>query len=304
MPTVLHVHNVQRPGGTGNFAFDFARCFAGWRHLAVCVNDARGDAQWREDVAPQLRTFYAPQLTPAILDELSPRVVVLHATAARSLAGSYPWAWLRASGRLVISWHHVALSPIIPADLDVYESEFVRGQYSPYVDQIARGVVCPPCTDLAPYAAIPRTCPSGRRVTTAGKSCAEAEQLARETPDWSWCHRPPGRVGSMPAYLAGFDVAVVWSGLQETWCRTVTEAMAAGCLTLAHRAGAIPEQIEHGRNGFLFDTREEAAALLAALPDRSDLEAIREAGRVSALACGGFDRLRSTLGPVLEEASR
>lgn len=305
MGTILHVHNVQRPGGTGNFAYDLARCFPDHHHVALCVNDARGDQQWRSDVSPHLRPMYAPQLTPSILSELRPSVVILHATGAKSLAGPYPWGWLSAPGRRVVSWHHVALSPIIPADLDVFESQYVEAHYAPFMGQVKRGKVIPPCTDLGPYAAISREGPIGSRVTTAGKGCPASRGLASLVPGWEWDHKPPGRLGALAGYLAGFDVALIWSGHQETWCRTVSESMAAGCVTIAHRAGAIPEQIVHGVHGFLFDDQEEAALILRqlrGLPE-ADASGIREAGRARALEIAGFDRLRRELGPFLEETS-
>jgi hypothetical protein len=40
--------------------------------------------------------------------------------------------------------------------------------------------------------------------------------------------------------------------------RVVTEAMACGLPVVCHESGGYAEIIEHGRNGFLFDTQQEA----------------------------------------------
>jgi glycosyltransferase involved in cell wall biosynthesis len=43
----------------------------------------------------------------------------------------------------------------------------------------------------------------------------------------------------------------------EGWCRTVTEAMAAGVVPVVENRGGIPDQIIHGYNGFLCHTNTE-----------------------------------------------
>ena len=43
----------------------------------------------------------------------------------------------------------------------------------------------------------------------------------------------------------------------EGWCRTVTEAMAAGVVPVVENRGGLPDQVIHGYNGFLCDTTAE-----------------------------------------------
>ncbi len=305
---MLHVHNVRRCGGTGNFVYDMARCFPQFVHVALCVNDPSGDPDWIRDVSNVMQTMYAPQVTQDLLDEINPRVVVLHATVGAKVAGAWPYPWLQDGGkRFVIRLHHIPTHPILPADLSVFVSEFVKGRYAAFLDvHISRHIVMPPCTDLAPYAAIPHRTSFPLSATTGGKACPEMQAM-QELAHWAWDSRPPGRIGQFAAYLGRFPFAVIWSGLQETWCRTVTEALAAGCVVVAHRAGAIPEQIEHGVNGYLFDTGAELTTIMAELAKKSRSSPARLAqvavrGRAWAVENAGFERMRAALYPFLTEA--
>lgn len=310
---ILHVHNVRRCGGTSNFVYDFARCFPEFHHVALCVNDPAGDPAWIREVSAVMRTMYASQLTPELLEEIGPLIVVLHSTAGQHLAGEWPYGdWLSGGGkRFVIGWHHTGTYPLVSVDLDVFVSQYVEGKYLQILDRMKQRIVVPPCTDLAPYAEIERVeFDPGWVATTAGKGSEEARKVLAQrngtSGAWVFDHSPPGKLGSMPGYLAQFQIAVIWSGHQETWCRTVSEAMAAGCLTIAHRAGAIPEQIEHGRTGFLFDTSDDLLKLLDEIetrqvaPERCAL--IAAEGRRWALENVGFPRLREALYPHLMRA--
>ncbi|WP_324715309.1 glycosyltransferase family 4 protein [Carboxydochorda subterranea] len=65
--------------------------------------------------------------------------------------------------------------------------------------------------------------------------------------------------------LAQIDVLVVPSLWHEPFGRVVVEAYAHGVPVVAARRGALPELVEHGRTGWLFDPErpDELAALLA-----------------------------------------
>jgi glycosyltransferase involved in cell wall biosynthesis len=69
----------------------------------------------------------------------------------------------------------------------------------------------------------------------------------------------------------------------EAWGRVVTEAMACGLPVVCHESGGYAEIIEHGRNGFLFDTQQEALEILLRLKeDRGLRESVgREARRTA-----------------------
>jgi glycosyltransferase involved in cell wall biosynthesis len=67
--------------------------------------------------------------------------------------------------------------------------------------------------------------------------------------------------GSRPAedFYASWDILLYLTTPKytETWCRVVTESMASGLAIVAEKKGAIPEQIDHGVNGFLCETDDE-----------------------------------------------
>jgi glycosyltransferase involved in cell wall biosynthesis len=66
----------------------------------------------------------------------------------------------------------------------------------------------------------------------------------------------------------------------EPWGRVVTEAMACGLPVVCYNNGGYVEIIDHGRNGFLFDTQQEALEILLRLKeDRALRESIGRAAR-------------------------
>jgi glycosyltransferase involved in cell wall biosynthesis len=67
---------------------------------------------------------------------------------------------------------------------------------------------------------------------------------------------------------------------REPWGRVITEAMAASLPIVAEKGGGYAAIIEHGRNGFLFETEEEAYDILFKLKSDPELrKSIGEAGR-------------------------
>jgi len=67
-------------------------------------------------------------------------------------------------------------------------------------------------------------------------------------------------------FLNELDVFYYRSGTHvETFGRVVIEAMACGLPVVCERRGGYTDIIEHGENGYLFDTTEEALALLLML---------------------------------------
>lgn len=68
-------------------------------------------------------------------------------------------------------------------------------------------------------------------------------------------------------FLSGLDcffyrTSPLW---EEPWGRVVIEAMASGLPVVAHHRGGYAQVIEHGTNGFLFDSEEEALGIIDGL---------------------------------------
>ena len=65
---------------------------------------------------------------------------------------------------------------------------------------------------------------------------------------------------------------------EEPFPVVLPESMLCGTPLIAFRRGGVPEGIEHGRTGFLCDTADEMAALVARLPeiDRASVRAEAE----------------------------
>lgn len=87
------------------------------------------------------------------------------------------------------------------------------------------------------------------------------------------------RPADMPAVYAESDIVVLPSVWDENQPVCLMEAMAAGLPVVASRKGGIPELVEHGRSGFLFEAgdAQDLAEQLSKLVSSSELR--RDAGR-------------------------
>src|SRR5918997_2156919 len=86
-------------------------------------------------------------------------------------------------------------------------------------------------------------------------------------------------------FLQGLDCFFYRTSEQylEPSGRVVTEAMACGLLVVCHNRGGYTEWIDDGRNGFLFDTQQEALEILLKLKEDPALrEAVGRAARQTA----------------------
>ena len=72
-----------------------------------------------------------------------------------------------------------------------------------------------------------------------------------------------------PLFLQGLDCFFYRTSEEwlEPWGRIVPEAMACGLAVVCHNRGGYAEAIEHGRNGFLFESQREALEILLLLKE-------------------------------------
>ncbi len=96
--------------------------------------------------------------------------------------------------------------------------------------------------------------------------------------------RPLGSCAA-PAFLHDLDCFFYRTSPQwaEPWGRVIIEAMASGLPVVTDRTSGASSVIEHGRNGLLFDTTEEAFDLIMKLArDPALRRSLGQAGRVTA----------------------
>jgi glycosyltransferase involved in cell wall biosynthesis len=94
-------------------------------------------------------------------------------------------------------------------------------------------------------------------------------------------------MGAQEAYLflQGLDCFFYRTSEEwlEPWGRIVPEAMACGLPVVCHNRGGYAEIIDHGRNGFLFESQQEALEILLRLKeDRALRERVGREARLTA----------------------
>jgi glycosyltransferase involved in cell wall biosynthesis len=88
-----------------------------------------------------------------------------------------------------------------------------------------------------------------------------------------------------PLFLQGLDCFFYRTSEEwlEPWGRIVPEAMACGLPVVCHNRGGYAEIIDHGRNGFLFESQQEALEILLRLKeDRALRERVGREARLTA----------------------
>lgn len=274
---MLHVHNVCILGGVPTFIYDLAAAFPQFTHFAMHVKDVseRSAAQMLNDLG--VRAMHGP-LTEAVVQEIDPAILVLHNISGNSVEGESPWAWLRQWP--MIYWHHSKVSPAVKADLHVFVSQYLKKQYSNLVGSgfVKRWKVIPPCIQTNRFANVKRhqERAMGKLATPTRPEkypylllkVAKATDSKLVMPGANKFYQSDnGRLVSLlpswhkvPWFLSRMSVFVYVNAPSfgpETWCRGVTEALAAGLPVVAENRGGIAEQITDRETGFLVEPDDE-----------------------------------------------
>jgi glycosyltransferase involved in cell wall biosynthesis len=141
--------------------------------------------------------------------------------------------------------------------------------------------------DLRLYRSLARM---GCRVRVMGGSCLAPQADANDSVELL----PPG-IEEPEVFLRGLDCFFYRTadGLTEAFGRVVLEAMACGLPVVCHARGGYAEVIETGRNGFLFESEQEALDILLRLKsDETFRRAIGMAARETVLHLYSAERRR------------
>lgn len=323
---LLWVMNTTRIGGSTLWVLDAIGSLRNWQHEVVFVH---GD----EDpfVAERFRAAGAPisragVFGRAALETIAPAAVILSNTDPNALEGEHPWSWLMDEWP-VISVHHSAVRPWIPRALaDVFVSQHLAAMYANLTSRMHRPLVIPPGIDSARFAAIDRPAGGGRCVIGrhssggAGKYPRALLEILRQVgttsiivggaehyrdADPTLFSFPPVGARDPVDFLADIDVFVYRSDVTETWCRAVTEAMAAGLPCVADGKGGIAEQIEDGVTGFLCDSDAQFVDRLRLLVRNPALRfEMGMRARVEAMRRFDVRRFAGELEPLMMQVAR
>lgn len=334
--TMLHILNFFWVGGAPMFVKDMMGAYRQFHHVIVYLNDRMGGApaedyemmqRWRWDTGCSIGFAESKTITKALIEQIDPAIIVFHCTPLNKLEGKRPYEWLNQWPKIYI--HHMVTMPIIPSQLHMFVSDYVKQQYEDQLKQMQRWLVCPPTINAQTFSNLPRA-PDNKRCVVgkyssdwhkdkypdfylsvvrnlAGKySNASFEIVGGEKyygkvalPGLSM---PPARSKEPVVFMKGCDIFVyaVTPGFKETWCRVVSEAMASGLPVVIPPAGGLAEQIEDGVHGFFCETEAQYIEKISKLIEDPKLRYdMGMRARERAVKHFGLDRLKRELSETL-----
>lgn len=334
---MLHANNFFWQGGVPMFMFDMMLTFPEFHHVVIYMHDeARFGGEnydmmqeWMNENGCEIAKV--DLITPELLHEIRPAVVCLNSIGGDKVAGP-DHSWL--AKWPVIFFHHNKTGPILPAGLDVFVSDYLKAMWGTSINRMKRVINCPPVIDVSPYARVARS-PNNTRCVV-GKVCSAwnpkkypmamydvMREVGERRPNVTFevvggerHHRLDQlkvprlsfiKEMSRPVHemLVGMDLMLyindpTWT---ETWCRTVSEAMASGIPCVVENRGGPVEQITHGVDGFICETHDQYVECVLQLIDSPKLRyEMGVRARAKALANFGRDRLRRELTPYFMQA--
>lgn len=226
-------------------------------------------AHWRNKLWPYL--IARPQRLIYIYNTFHPKVVGLTSRMPRALG------WPRTEYVLISAFQKNLLD--LPDPVQVHPSPIDIRAFTPQARERGARVVIGRMSRDAPDKHDPRDlalyrelAQHGCTVRLQGASCIAASLAGVEHIELA----PEGRLPAAP-FLRSLDIFYYRSGVHvETFGRVVFEAMACGLPVVCHAHGGYAESIRHGENGFLFETTDQARAILAILV--ADPELCRRVG--------------------------
>lgn len=215
-------------------------------------------AHWRSKLWPYL--IAKPSRLIYVYNTFHPKVVGLTSHMPRALG------WPEAEYVLISEFQKKLLalpgSPQVhpsPIDIQTFQPDARRRGARVAIGRLSRDA--PDKHDAADLALYRELAEQGCIVRLQGASCIAAALAGTPAIEVT----PEGRIPAAD-FLRSLDIFYYRSGVHvETFGRVVFEAMACARPVVCHVHGGYADAIRHGENGFLFETTDEARAILAAL---------------------------------------
>ncbi|MCC7422014.1 MAG: glycosyltransferase, partial [Planctomycetaceae bacterium] len=261
-------------GGTGACTYSCVKALPDWQHSVVFFGGM--DNGLEDRFGCEVRK--ATAITPQLIDEIKPDVILFHNTNPERMPSSFP------EGCLTVFYQHSAVMSLRESrrrcNLVLSVSHHLAKQANIREDFVLyQPVPVPPAEGERKRITL------GRMSTAANKSKWEGAEafyeslslVMRSNYELEFVGAPEsfeanarqtftlGRGSFHPASVAARRLLWTWAGMlysspvEESYGRTVCESQRAGCIPIVDRKGGFIEQIRHGETGFLCSSIDEFA---------------------------------------------
>ena len=292
----LHVCNLAWTGGVNGFVMDFAKAFSEFQHEILFTSDIKDNYACYKSLQERgIRCYFAPQLTKEIMDDLNPKILVLHNPPNPMIPKIKDLKILQKCW--VVHFHHAKTKLFPYVDLDVFVSQWIADAYKGWEKFIKKSKIVHPCVDGTEFLKIERCYKKLQKVTVGriqsntnahrGKFSEDVKMLKQlknanfflvgdgyEKTDDKRFTFAPLLDGAMKRYLGKVDIFYIWGGNNhtESWSRVVTEAFLSGVpVVVKNNNDGLAEQVRKSKVGFLVETEQEFINTVQMLIDRPEL---------------------------------